>query len=265
MAAMGVASSGGGGAPGAPSPTGDSSRSQVQRASLNLYDSKPATGGRKIGSELGTINFQFNPKELTIAKSAKWERKAQRGAKQAAPPEFRGANPCKMTLEMFFDASGTHDGSVVMAVEKLFSCCVPTEKTAGDNKAIPPMVVFKWGDITSFPGFITSVSVKYSLFSSSGTPIRATCTITLEEMPGGAGAQNPTSGSLAVRRVHRIVENQSLATVAFDEYGDANLWRPLAKFNRVDDPVRLPVGTMVMIPSLAELEAGPELAPDRSR
>jgi hypothetical protein len=122
------------------------------------------------------------------------------------------------------------------------------------------MVVLTWGDITSFPGFVTSVSVKYSLFSSAGTPIRATCTVTLEEMPGGAGAQNPTSGSLAVRRVHRIVDTESLATVAYAEYGDATMWRPLARFNRIDDPLRVPVGTMVMIPSLAELEAGPETA-----
>ena len=34
----------------------------------------PAGGGSEPGATLGRIPFQFNPKELTIAKSAKWER-----------------------------------------------------------------------------------------------------------------------------------------------------------------------------------------------
>ena len=145
---------------------------------------------------------------------------------------------------MFFDATATHDGSVVTAVEKLFSCCVPTEKTANEDKPVPPLVVFNWGNITSFPAFVTQVSAKYTLFSSGGTPIRAVCSVTLEEMPGEEGQQNPTSGSLAVRRVHRMVVGDSLASVAFAEYGDATLWRRLAEFNRIDDPQRIPLGSV---------------------
>ncbi len=54
---------------------------------------------------------------MTIAKSAKWERKPTKGPKKARPPEFTGAEPAKLTLEMFFDATSTQDGSVVKAVE----------------------------------------------------------------------------------------------------------------------------------------------------
>ena len=64
----------------------DDSRSKVMRASLILHDSSPTTAGRKLGPRLGKIDFQFNPKELTIAKSAKWERKNERGAKKSAAP-----------------------------------------------------------------------------------------------------------------------------------------------------------------------------------
>jgi nucleoid-associated protein YgaU len=239
-----------------PSPSGDDSRPQVERAKLKLFDSKPTKAGRKPeGGEFDSIDFQFNPKEVTIAKSAKWERKPERGAKTAGPPQFSGAEPCKLTLEMFFDATGAHDGSVVAAVEKLFSCCVPTEKTANEDKPVPPLVVFNWGNITSFPAFVTQVSAKYTLFSSGGTPIRAVCSVTLEEMPGEEGQQNPTSGSLAVRRVHRMVIGDSLASVAFAEYGDATLWRRLAEFNRIDDPQRIPLGSVVMVPTAAELLA----------
>jgi len=41
-------------------------------------------------------------------------------------------------------------------------------------------VKFKWGGITSFPAYVTSVSAKYTLFSADGTPIRAVCTVSLQ-------------------------------------------------------------------------------------
>jgi nucleoid-associated protein YgaU len=225
----------------------------VQRASLKLYDSSPTTGGRKLDGQTGSIDFQFNPKEVTIAKTAKWERKTARGAKKAGPPEFSGAEPCKLTLEMFFDASGNHDGSVVAAVEKLFGCCVPTEESRGKNKASPPLVVFSWGTITSFPAFVTSVSAKYTLFASNGTPIRATCSVSLEEMPGDPGKQNPTSGGIAARKSHHVVAGDTLAHLAYAEYGDARLWRTLAEFNGIDDPMRVAAGTDVLLPAIEEL------------
>jgi len=254
-AAIALVHSGGGGGLAPPSPSGDASRPQVQKASLKMYDSSATKGGRKRDGQIGSIDFQFNPKEVTIAKSAKWERKPERGAKTAGPPQFTGADPCKLTMEMFFDATGTHDGSVVAAVEKLFSCCVPTEKTRSETKPVPPLVVFNWGNITSFPAFITQVSAKYTLFSADGTPIRATCAVSLEEMPGESRPQNPTSGSLAVRRVHTVIVGDSLASVAYAEYGDPTLWRDLAAFNRVDDPLRIPLGTVLMVPTAAELTA----------
>ena len=64
--------------------------------------------GEKGKPELGTkkddLEFQFNPKEVSITKSAKWERKPTKD-KKAGPPEFSGAEPCKLTLELFFDAT----------------------------------------------------------------------------------------------------------------------------------------------------------------
>ena len=244
---------GGGGAPSAPAPSGSSSRPQVDRAVLKMYEAKPAKGGSSPGSPLGEIAFQFNPKELTIAKSAKWERKPARNAQSAGPAEFKGADPCKLTLEIFFDATGSHDGSVVASVEKLFSCCVPTQQSRSKKKATPPLVVFTWGQITSFPAFITSVSAKYTLFAPNGTPIRATCSVSLEEMPGEHGKQNPTSGSVAAQRVHRVVSGDSLASLAYREYGDATMWRVLAEYNGVDDPQRLRSGSMLLLPDPDEL------------
>ena len=157
---------------------------------------------------------------------------------------------------MFFDASDPNLGSVVEPVEQLFRCCVPTEDTRQNKKAVPPLVQLSWGTIVSFPAFITSVQAKYTLFSPDGTPIRATCSVSMEEMPGDPLGQNPTSGALSAHAVHKVICGDSLASIAFREYGDPAMWRPLAEVNKIDDPIRLRVGATLFVPAAHELAAG---------
>ena len=155
---------------------------------------------------------------------------------------------------MFFDASGTQDGSVVEAVEKLFSCTVPTEESAGQKKPSPPLVVLHWGAIASFPAFVTSVSAKYTLFTPRRPADPGPVLVSLEEMPNEPWRQNPTSGSDSVRRSHTLVEGDSLASVAFARVRRRR--RPgghVARFNGIDDPLRCVPGTRLLLPSPEEL------------
>ncbi|HST82954.1 MAG TPA: hypothetical protein VLL08_14570 [Kineosporiaceae bacterium] len=231
---------------------GSSSR---EHAELKVYEAMPADAGAEPGAQIDLIEFQFNPKEFSIQKSAKWQRTPARDAKSAGPVEFNGADPCKLTLELFFDATATMDSSVVTRVDQLFACCVPTEASLNRKKASPPLVILNWGKVTSFAAFVTSVQAKYTLFTPGGTPIRATCSVSLEEMPGNPPKQNPTSGALAARARHTMVAGDTLASIAYREYHDPALWRPLAAFNNIDDPIRVRPGAALMIPGLDELLA----------
>jgi nucleoid-associated protein YgaU len=238
-------------------PAGQSSSTIVtaaahDRACLEMHEAEHATGGAKPGSLIDTVEFQFNPKEVTISKSAQWEKKPAKGAKKAGPPEYKGADPCKLTLEMFFDATMQSSRSVVDSVEKLFKCCVPIDKDRA-KKPMPPLVVFTWGGITSFPAYVTQVNAKYTRFAANGVPIRAVCTVNLEEMPSAAGKQNPTSGVLGVERSHTMIAGDTLPLVAYREYGDPAMWRPLAAYNGVDDPMRIAHGSQILLPAAEAL------------
>jgi nucleoid-associated protein YgaU len=226
-------------------------RPRLERARLQLYNPKPGGGNGKaaLGSRRDAIDFHFNPKELSLSKQAQWKRDPARDASTASPAQFTGADPSKLTVEMFFDETDQRDGSVAASVEKLLSCCNPTEETRGQKKASPPLVVFMWGQIVGFPSYIQSVSAKYTLFTSDGAPLRATCNVSLEELSGELTRQNPTSGALSVRRHHVVVAGDSLASLAYREYGDPGLWRALADFNGIDDPMRLPAGTELLLPA----------------
>jgi nucleoid-associated protein YgaU len=120
------------------------------------------------------------------------------------------------------------------------------------NEPSPPFVIFSWGKNVTFTAHVKKVSAKYTLFTDEGLPARAICTVDLEEIPTPQPRQNPTSGGLAARRAHTMVAGDSLPSVASAEYGDPGLWRAIASANGIDDPLRVPNGTNLLIPTLED-------------
>jgi nucleoid-associated protein YgaU len=106
--------------------------------------------------------------------------------------------------------------------------------------------------LQSFQGFLKTVNARYTMFRHDGTPIRATATITLEEAPIETPGQNPTSGALEGRRGHVVTEGETLQSIAYDQYRRPALWRGLAVFNDIDDPLRLAPGSQLLIPTITE-------------
>ncbi|WP_421734267.1 LysM peptidoglycan-binding domain-containing protein [Cellulomonas sp.] len=235
------------------------SQGSLKKAMLELHEPSKDGSLDKPGDLIGTVDFQFNPKELTLSKSAKWTRPTTKGSKKASPPQYQGPQPSKMTLEMFLDASvffapgRTQDDYVVKTVERLFTCCVPTDASHGQKKDSPPWVQLRWGGVTGFMGYIESVQAKYTLFTPAGLPVRAVCTVVLQELAGEPPGTNPTSGGRVPYREHVVVHGDSLAGIAYAEYGDASLWRAVADVNKVDDPSRLRPGQRLLLPTAEEL------------
>lgn len=223
-----------------------------QPAKLSVHKPPMSGSTAKPGDFMYDIDFQFNPKELSLSKNAKWVRENQPNAKKSAPPEFKGSDPCKLALEVFVDATDAMDDRVVKTVEKLCGLCVATEETR-QHKPSPPWVIFKWGGMVGFPAYVASVSAKYTLFTPGGLPVRAVCTVNLEEISGEQSGQNPTSGALAARDSHLLVAGDTLQSVAFRAYGNAGLWREIAAANEVDDPMRLRPGTRLLVPAVEEI------------
>ncbi|MEV0561047.1 LysM peptidoglycan-binding domain-containing protein [Dactylosporangium sp. NPDC050588] len=220
----------------------------LQRAYLELREPAPGgTPGAPGDAVLGVIEFQFNPTELIVTKHTRWRRDPQRDARRSGPPQFTGAEPSRLQVEMFFDATDTMDDRVVAAVERLFECCVPTERSRAGRRGSPPWVLFHWGGTMSFPAYVSSVTARYSLFTPEGTPVRATCAVTLEELsteaPSGLRRAAPPG-----ERVHVVAAGDTLTSVAFEAYGDPAAWRRIAEASGIDDPLRLTPGTRLVIP-----------------
>ncbi|GAA1358451.1 CIS tube protein [Streptomyces beijiangensis] len=236
-----------------PAPSGGKAAG-LSRASLSIHQPPTDLGGG-MGGTIGEVKFQFNPSQVQLGRSASWHTAPAVAYTRGAPPKFTGAQPAALQLEVFLDASGTPSSNTVQKqVELLLSCCEVTEQSVTSKAPSPPWVKFSWGSFSTveFVAYVTSVQVTYTLFSPNGTPLRASCSLALTEIATKTKGQNPTSGALSARRVHRTVAGDTLASLAWREYGDATRWRVIAEANAIDDPMRLRPGTELLLPSSTE-------------
>jgi hypothetical protein len=205
-----------------------------------------------VDNRADKLDFLFNPTSYSVSKAATWKRSTAKGNKKASPPEFTGTDPASLQMELLFDRWETLGGDVSGDVGKLFGWLQPTPPSHAANKPQPPILGFEWGrkhPLSWFTGFLKSVNAKYTMFRQDGTPTRATASITLEEVPADPQGQlqNPTSGGVGGHRTHIMTAGDSLQSLAYAEFGDATLWRRIALLNDIDDPLRVPTGTTLII------------------
>ncbi|MGW7191562.1 CIS tube protein [Streptomyces sp. NPDC054838] len=236
-----------------------SARASRARAQLTLKE-PPASVGAKPGGTIAKLDLQFNPSTLQLGKTTEWRRTPSRMAGQSALPEFVGSGPRTLSLEVFLDATAKHDNSVEQAVEKLMKACVPTPASLGRKKPASPWVRFEWGSArtTSFDGVLSNLSVSYTLFDVDGKPRRPPCSVSSVVARCQPPAPTPRGGAPTARSTHTVVAGDSLAMLAWREYGDATAWRAIAEANRIDDPMALVPGSELVVPGLQDTDGAEE-------
>lgn len=147
------------------------------------------------------VKAQFNPKELQIDKSIPWSKvnQANQSNEKGIHLEFTGAEGRSLTLELLFDGyeTGQSVAGTVGTLEKLASVWKPESEKEDERR--PHRCVAVWGTaLQNFRCVIESLSTKYTMFSTEGVPLRATCTVKLKEadvvsMAKAAAGANPNA------------------------------------------------------------------------
>ncbi len=115
---------------------------------------------------------------------------------------------------------------------------------------VPPICTFRWGEF-GFRGIVASVSGRFTLFLPTGTPARATLSVTFKEYTEIKElVRDPKTESADVTKTRMLRRGDTLASLAAEEYGDPALWRPIAAGNRIDNPLRVEPGDVLVIPPL---------------
>jgi hypothetical protein len=201
------------------------------------------------------IRFAFNPEGYTVITKAHWGKSPQPAS--PAPPQFEGIEPPSLDVKILMDAFAVPPIPPAATIEQLKLLLLPTALSKATGKATAPTVMFGWGsNIILDMAVVTKVSIAYERFLL-GVPVRATATVTLDgvPLPDPLGYTNPTSGGLATRRTRTVVEGDTLASIAYQEYKDPNTWRALAEANNIDDPMRVKPGSILIVPERRDAEA----------
>jgi hypothetical protein len=199
------------------------------------------------------VECHFNPDEVTISKSNTWEPENSSGT-NLPDVHFKGEGARSLNLTLVFD-SYERRMDVRESTNKVLGLMdAPEDRSQNSQHARPPHVMFRWGTFETFPAVITQLSQKFSLFLETGVPVRATLSLTLQEVPQQAirnqtAGQNPTSRAAGARRIRTVQPGDTIDVIAAAELGEPNAWRRLAEANGLDDPRRLRAGRALLIPA----------------
>ncbi len=218
-----------------------------QKARIAVYKDDHVKTGK--GADMEFVEFYFNPQAVRVTKTLK--PKEQKTAGQNAPaPQFTAGDAAKIEFgELLFDTFETRTNVYNQHVSRLESLILLDE-----HLHRPVRVMFSWGtgwgdaqgQINTGLWFVTGLDVNYTMFLPNGTPVRATCKLTLTEVPKEA----PTKSSPDTAHVHLVARSDTLQGIAFREYDDPAQWRRIAEANGIDDPLALQPGRRLLIPPI---------------
>ena len=200
----------------------------------------------------GGVEFevQFNPEslKLTLSNVNSGGDQAQRSTQQ-----FIGSYNAKMSVDLIFDT--TEDGSDVRRLTKAVAYFVIAQEqpNSKDNKRIPPNVRFEWGSFV-FSGVADNMSETLEYFAEDGTPLRATVALSLthndtvlmndKRNPGPYDNLGIPTGTPATTPLAPARADDSIQRLAGRGRRSSD-WKAIAAANDIDDPLRLPAGTLI--------------------
>ena len=199
----------------------------------------------------GGVSALFNPQKIVFSKGVNWQKQGAAG-RDVPELQFTNADPRTLTLDLIFDTYDTETlpkEDVRNHTRKLLD--LTTVEKHGD-KHRPPVCRLSWGTVgVFFQGVLERLEQQFTMFMDDGTPVRATSACTFKEWRTNyedLNRQDTQSSDMAKSRVVRL--GDTLSSIAAEEYRDAGLWRPIARANGIDDPLRLVPGTALIVPNL---------------
>lgn len=212
-----------------------------------------------LSDKNNSLTCMFNPNEYSFTRTNTWTPSGSKG-NDISRMEFGGGNVGELTLNLLFDTNEKHTGNTTAGrdvrdfTKKLWDMMKITERQVNKKtgRGSPPIVRFEWGSLWSFDAVITAVTERFTLFRPDGKPVRAEVKVTFKQIKaeGAYPKQNPSSGGNPGEHVRTVVEGETLAGIAFEEYGDATVWRHLAEINNINNPRRLRPGQVLLITPL---------------
>lgn len=174
------------------------------------------------------IAVMYNPTELSLNRSVVVEG-------EGCNIQFQRTNADDLVVSLFFD-SFDQKTDIRLITNRIAALTMPTSGT-GIRKE-PPVVIFTWAG-PLFTGIITRLEQKFTMFLSSGVPVRAELNVTFKSVLSEK-QDLEAQGYFNCRQLWTVSENDRLYLIAQTALGDASQWRLIAAENHIYDPLNFP-------------------------
>lgn len=188
------------------------------------------------------IPLQFNPPGYSVEEQHEYSEKKLMGLKGVVH-QFTGSKKSDLNLELLFDATDT-GGDVRILLE-------PLKKIFEIDNTLhaPPPCRFEWGGF-AFDGIVSNQKKEFTFFYYDGVPGRVKLTVALKPYAKASEAimmLDLQSSDITKQRV--VGEGDTIFALAQREYNTPAAWRLIAEANGIDDPLAIPPGTSLRLPS----------------
>ena len=185
---------------------------------------------------------------------------------------YCGGGNTELTMNLLFDVSLA--GSSI-ATQDVRSLTEPFWRLAENSQrhgsyGKPPICRFVWGKGWHIPGLVRSVAERLEYFTQDGLPRRSLLRLLFRRVlepiaprprAAGAGPAIPATGHAPAfpgsgeqPEFHEIVAGERPDQIGASFYNDPAMGRALMSYNNIDDPLRIPAGTILDLPPASELE-----------
>lgn len=189
------------------------------------------------------FEVMFNPEEYSLNQDNNFASQAVPGLSSPIL-QFVHGNLRTLEMELFFDTSGPRR-DVRDETQKIIGLLA-----IDSDLHAPPVLRVVWGSL-QFRCVLARASQSFTLFLSDGRPVRARLKVTFNEFIDAereAREINRQTGDFS--KVHTVIQGETLSGIAARFYEDAQMWRPIAIANGIDDPRADLTGEPLRIPAL---------------
>jgi hypothetical protein len=129
------------------------------------------------------VTTMYNPKELSFTKSVNWSDDNVGHETNYPALAFTAGQAITLSIELFFDCYEASNQDVRPLVKSCVHLC-EIQDCNGEKR--PPKVQLVWADsdpigVGNFTGVVESAQVKYTMFTTTGIPCRASVTVSIKQ------------------------------------------------------------------------------------
>jgi hypothetical protein len=224
------------------------------------------------------IDCLLNPDTVVVRRQAGLRRRRTAGGIATGtnladdPLMATGGGRTELELELLFDVTISPTEPPIENVQDLTRpLWALAENTARDGEfGAPPLVRFVWGKTWNVPTLVVSVAERFERFTITGVPERSwvhlrlsrvaePATPRVEAAPPAEGEAAPSSAMTLPDipedqlTFHEVTggddqPGERLDEIATRYYGEPGLWRVIAVYNGIADPLQVPPPRILRIP-----------------